>query len=149
METLGLFCGQARFGHGSGRILASEAVERWLFRHGCRPLAGVTLAFAFGSLAIRRVPSQQQLAQGFEIAPQDPQGHIPVKAALAAVAAAFLTVAGLQGANRGLDARMMLSRFPKSHGGLLFLLTTLLGAFAGNTRRPHDRRQFSLILRGV
>src|SRR5262249_2404373 len=93
--------------------------------------------------------SLQQLAQGLEIAPQDTQGYITFEAALAAVAAAFLTVAGLQGADRRLDARMMLSRLPKSHGSLLFLLTTLRGAFAGNTRRPHDRRQFSLVLRGV
>src|SRR5689334_18497936 len=114
-----------------------------------RPLTRFTFAFGFRGLAIGSVSSQQQLAQGLKIAPQDAQGHVTFEAALAAIAAPFQTVARLQGADRRLDARMMLSRFAKGHGCLLFLLTTLFGSFAGDARRPHDRCQFPLILRGV
>ena len=82
-----------------------------LFVTAKRPLTGL-LAFGFGGRAIGRVSSQQQLAQGLEIASQDAQGHVTFEAALTAVAAAFLTVARLQGADARLDARMMLACFP-------------------------------------
>jgi hypothetical protein len=71
IDPLGVFCGRGLFGRGSGSSLVSEASGVASFRQACRPLTGVTLAFAFGGLAIRGVLSQQQLAQGLEIAPQD------------------------------------------------------------------------------
>jgi hypothetical protein len=68
---------RSRFQATAQLVLAWEAA-RWSNLIGAEhPLAGVPLAFAFGSLAIGGVPSQQQLAQGLEITPQDAQGHIP------------------------------------------------------------------------
>src|SRR5262249_57164242 len=105
--------------------------------------------FRFSGLAIRSVLSQQQFAQGLQVAPQDTQSHVTLEAALTAVAASFQTVAGLQGTDLRLHARMLLSRFAKGHGSLLFLFTPLRLSFAGDAGRSHDRRQVALILRCV
>src|SRR5205807_4299394 len=59
------------------------------------------------------------------------------------------TVAGLQGADRGLDPRMTLPRFAIRNGSLLLLLSPLLLAFRHKARRRHDLAQVLLILRRV
>ena len=97
------------------RTLATEATRSSSFCRAECPLTSFTFAFGFSGLAIGGLASQEQLAQGLKIAPQDAQSHVTLEAALAAVAASFQTVARLQGTDPRLDARMILSRFPKGH----------------------------------
>ena len=100
IDPLGVFCGRGLFGRGSGRSLVSEASGVGTFRQACRLLTSVTLAFALGGLAIRSVLSQQQLAQGLEVAAQDAEGHVTFVATFATIATTLQAVASWQRADR-------------------------------------------------
>src|SRR5271167_2320920 len=84
-----------------------------------------------------------------EIPPQDTQAYVTLVTPLTPIPTTLQTIASLQGADRRLHPRMMLTRLAKGHRALLLLLTPLLLAFRGNTGRPHDLTQFLLILRRV
>src|ERR1700736_4846296 len=112
-----------RNSRGARRAIPRDPRRRggWLchFSPSVPALAGLALAFGLGGLAIRLFLGQQQLAQGLQVASQDAQAHVTLVTPFAPIAATLQTVAGLQGTDRRLHARMMLSRLAKGQGALL------------------------------
>ena len=111
----------------------------------CRKWPGVTqraslgrFSLAVGGQGLRRLLGDQQSAERMQVASEDAQGQISLKADLGVVAAAFHAVAGLQGANSGLDAGMPLSGLVKLNGGCLELLGRLFRAGLGKARMLYD-----------
>ena len=96
------------------------------------------LSLALRGQRLRCLLGDQQSAEGVQVASEDAQGQISLKADLGVVAAAFHTVAGLQGANGGLHAGMPLSGLAKLDGGCLELLGRLFRARLGQTGMPDD-----------
>ena len=93
----------------------------------------------------------QQAAEGVQVATQDAQGQVAFQAQFAPVAAAFLAVAGLQAADRGLDAGVSLLRGSEGEargGGLRGNLRGgLFEAWLGEARRLHQLGEFLVVLR--
>ena len=99
-----------------------------------------------GRFTIRLFPRDQQFAQHVQITAQDAQRDVTLEPLFGVVAATLQTIAGLQRANRRLDARMTLARFPEFHRrrrrlGRRLFRTRLRQAWVSN-----DLRQFDLIL---
>ena len=95
-------------------------------------------SLALGGQGLGRLLGDQQSAERMQVASEDAEGQISLKADLGVVAAAFHAVAGLQGANGGLDTGMPLSGLVKLNGGCLKLLGRLFRAGLGKARMLYD-----------
>jgi hypothetical protein len=84
-----------------------------------------------------------------QIAAAYAQGHLALIAEFAFVAAALLTVASLQGADRRCNPRMTLSCLTKFHARFLLLLAASVLALHRDTRMVHKGGQLLLVFRRV
>ena len=107
------------------------------------------LSLALRGQGLRRLLGDQQSAERVQVASEDAQGQISLKTDLGMVAATFHAVAGLQGANGGLDARMPLSGLAKLDGGCLQLLGRLFCAGLGKAWMLDDLQELHLVVRGM
>jgi hypothetical protein len=91
--------------------------------------------------------SDQQSTERMQIASQDAQGKISLKAGLGMVPASFQAVAGLQSANGRFHARVPLPGLAELDRGRRFLSGGLLRARFGKTWMGYDLRELDLVLR--